>query len=299
MSAASRQSRPLRPTLRWLISLLSFTALALPCASAASPVTPTTHAGTASWREKTTRVLAPVSAPDLPDVLQRASEILPMLAAAVNPRASTDVPDPASWALHPTLGAALSAYAKNIGADPGQFENFEAAARRILAGTTTGLRTPDATSRWLEETAVTLLAAVQAAEAAPAIRRLSTADTAAVETALADLKVLALYSRFHAHRILAAVHYNLFLRGQRLAELYAGTLEARTGLALWRDLVTTFGNRSELTLPLAAKTITTPTAPWREELTRLGYDVTDLEAQCCPPDEAMIREKVWTPRPAS
>jgi hypothetical protein len=150
---------------------------------------------------------------------------------------------------------------------------------------------PEATSRWLDECATLLLATVRSAETVPSAQR-----TPAFDTAIADLKVLALYSRFHARRILAAIHYNLFFRSQRLAELYAATLDSRTCLATWRDLVAAVGDRAELIVPVGSQSVTVRAA-WREELVRLGHDVTDLEAQCCPPDEAMLIEKVWTPAP--
>jgi hypothetical protein len=34
---------------------------------------------------------------------------------------------------------------------------------------------------------------------------------------------------------------------------------------------------------------------WRDELRRLEFSVQDLEAQCCPPDPATLREPVWQP----
>src|SRR5436853_6176930 len=34
---------------------------------------------------------------------------------------------------------------------------------------------------------------------------------------------------------------------------------------------------------------------WRNELATLEYNFKQLEEQCCPPEEAVAREKVWTP----
>lgn len=217
--------------------------------------------------------------PPLPAALPRAREVLPLIAAAVDASfASAPSPTAPAPAPSPSLGPTLAAYAKNIGADPARFENFAEAARRILASGTTARRAPDATSRWFDETADLLLASSHTAEASTA----------------ADLKILAYLSRFHARRIVAAVRYNLFLRGQSLAELYAATLESRAAVEAWRAFTATVGDRAELSLPSGAQTVVLRGA-WRDELTRLEFDLKDLEAMCCPPDEDMLRVKIWTP----
>ncbi len=45
------------------------------------------------------------------------------------------------------------------------------------------------------------------------------------------------------------------------------------------------------------------TAHWRSVLKSLEVNLRELEEQCCPPDEAIAKEKVWAPgyglRPAS
>lgn len=240
-----------------------------------------------SWTGRTARALAPAAIPDLADTLQRATEILPTLGAAISP--TVLAADPSAWAAQPMLGKSLSVYARNVGADPQQFEPFEAAARRIVAGAPATARPPDATSRWLDETAAALDAVLRSAATVPGAKQ-----GAGFARALAELKALALLSRFHARRMLAAVHYNLFFRSQRLAELYAATLDTRLCLATWRDLAAVSAPLPELTLPRGPASITVHGA-WQEELTRLGHDLADLEAQCCPPDEAMLQEKVWMP----
>ncbi len=279
-----------------LVGVLALLALGLAhsvahAASAATTVAnrdgATTAANAAPWTERTARALAPVALPDLPDTLQRATEILPLLGAAVH--ADISAPDSTAWAAHPLLGNSLSAYAKNTGRDPHQFETTEAAARRILAATKPTGQPAEVTARWFDDTATALLAVARAAEAIPGASR-----SPGFDHSLQEIKILAHLSRFHARRLLAAIHYNLFLRGQRLAELYAATLDSRTCLELWRDLVTAAGDRPEFTFPHGTATVTLHPA-WREELARLTFDVTDLEAQCCPPDEAMLQEKVWTP----
>lgn len=212
------------------------------------------------------------------DAAQRdAQEILALLAAAIA------APDPA----HPALGATLATYAKNLGADPSRHEGFESAARRILAGGTTPLLPPDTTSLRLAELADSILETLRRLDALRADLRPDNFSTTAV-----GLHAVAHLARYHARRILAAVHYNLFLRGQRLAELYAATLETKAALEIWRELVALVGNRD--TLAFGTPSITLRGA-WRDELARLEFDYRDLEAMCCPPDESWVREKVWSP----
>jgi hypothetical protein len=203
--------------------------------------------------------------------LQRASEVRPMIVAAVTPR---------GWADRESLGAQLADYAKNEGSDTEQFENFAAAARRILAGGTTAKRAPDETSRWFDATADAILASVRAAEANVGPQRGKEFDAT-----MSDLRIHAQLARFHARRTIGAVHYNLFLRGLRLAELYAATLVEREAVAAWRELVKIAEERHAFDRA----------SHWRAELKKLEGGLKELEEQCCPPDEAIVKEKVWTP----
>lgn len=191
-----------------------------------------------------------------------------MAAAAPAPREGVAAPDP----LRSSLGPNMADYANNPGADSQGHESFIEAARRIVAsGTPDTRRAPDATSLWLDETAGALLGTVRAADAAGLSGEAS-----------ADLRARALLARFHARRMLAAVHYNLFKRSLRLAELVAATYGEKDAVIVWRELVATLPDH-----PLAAE--------WRAELRRLEIGLKELEEQCCPPDEALLREKVWEP----
>jgi len=163
--------------------------------------------------------------PHVEAALHRASQVLPMLvASSCYPYAG--FPMTRGWAERQSLGAALNDYAKNTGTDVQQFESFDDAAKRIIAGGTTTKRTPDATSRWLDETADAILAEVHAAEAAIGEKRGKESDST-----LTDVRILAQLARFHARRSVAAVHYNLFKRGLRLAELLAATYAERDAVA--------------------------------------------------------------------
>lgn len=229
-----------------------------------------------------------VAGPRLEAALHRASGVLPMLvASACYPYSA--FPTTRGWAERQALGATLEAYAKNTGTDTAQFESFDEAAKRILAGGTTTKRTPDATARWLDETADAVLADVKAAEAGIGEKRGNEFDATVI-----DLKILAQLARFHARRSMAAVHYNLFKRGLKLPELVAATLTEKEALAAWRELVAVAGDRYNADLAMGARNYNL-CGSWRDELVKLEADQTALEAQCCPPEESVLKEKVWQP----
>ncbi len=168
-----------------------------------------------------------------------------------------------------SLGASLGDYASNPGADPLKYESSRIAARRILAHGPTGPQSPDLTSRWLEEAAGRLEA--QAA-VEPGLR----------EAERRDLALYSLQARFHAARLIAAVHYNLFRRALSLAELYAATQQEQRAVGHWRELVKRAGAH-----PDAAR--------WNEELQRLEASLRDLESQCCPPGKVHLESPIWQP----
>lgn len=217
---------------------------------------------------------AATSANDLPGRLEVARR---QAAAALETIAGVAAPSAAADVERSSLGSNLAHYANNPGADPARYENLVDAARRILAGGTPEKRTPDATSEWLDDTATVILAVVREAETSR-----DAARDPQLKAKLAELRARALLARFHARRMFAAVHYNLFKRGLRLAELVAATYAEKDAVIVWRELVAQVGNH-----PFAAD--------WRAELKRLEASLKDLEEQCCPPDEAILREKVWQP----
>jgi hypothetical protein len=86
------------------------------------------------------------------------------------------------------------------------------------------------------------------------------------------------------------VHYNLFLRGQKLGELLAATYVEREAVAIWREMIALASAPAGVSPELRAAA-----AEWRAELKRIAENLKELEDQCCPPDEAAMREPVWTP----
>lgn len=262
--------RPAIPAL--LLALLPAVAVI-----AAEPV-PDPAAWLAETRARASRLPPPLAAAVAPG-LDRADAVHRVLLAAFAPSAG--------WTRGHALGGNLADYAGNEGLVPAEFEGFIAAARRILAGEPPTRHAPAATGRWLEAAATQLHTAARSAESAAGAPR--SPELAALA---ADLRLTAQLARFHARRAAAAVHYNLFKRGLKLAELVAATYAEKDALAAWRDLVAL----AEAPLPPGAP----PRDPrllahWRAELRRVEASYKDLEEQCCPPDEAVMREKVWSP----
>jgi hypothetical protein len=239
------------------------------------------------WQREFTRRFGGAAAPHVEAALHRASQVLPMIVAAVYPYSL--FPTTRGWAERQSLGASLDAYARNEGTDIEQFESFADAAKRILENGTTTKRTPDATSRWFDATADAILASAHAAESAIGDRRSKEFDST-----ITDVKILAQLARFHARRAIAAVHYNLFKRGLKLPELLAATYTERDAVAAWRELVAIAGDRYTFDLAMGARNFDL-CGHWRDELAKLEADLKELEAQCCPPDEAVAKAKVWQP----
>lgn len=242
------------------------------------------------WRHEFQRRFGPAG-PHLEAGLHRASQVLPMIVAAVYPYRL--FPTTRGWAERQSLGASLAEYATNETTDIQQFESFADAARRILAGGTTTRRTPDATSRWFDETADAILGSVRAAEAAADAER-----GPEFEATVTDLRILAQLARFHARRSIAAVHYNLFRQGTNRAELRAAINGERDAVAAWRELVLVAGDRYAPDLAMGARQHNL-CGHWRDELEILEAGLKELETQSVSTGEVSVEENVWTPLPAS
>lgn len=180
-------------------------------------------------------------------------------------------PSPAELSAVPreSLGVSLGEYSSNPGGDPARYESTRLAARRILAETAATVQRPEHTAVWLTEAAKRLEARAAAAGELRADER-------------RDLLCHARLARFHADRLIAAVHYNLFRRALSLPELYAATQQERRAVEQWRALVQAAGDH--------------PNAPgWRGELQRLEAALHELEGQCCPPSPAHLAAPLWQP----
>jgi hypothetical protein len=227
---------------------------------------------------------ASAAGPELESAVAAARPILPRIAAASSPSLPPAAGNP--WLSSHSFGPGLADYARNSGGDPVHFETFVEAARRIVAQGQTPKRTPDASSRWLEAQAGRIEAVLAALGPSP--------SRPALAAAAADLRVIALFARFHARRQITAVHYNLFRRQLKLTELIAATFQERATLKVWTDLVEAAAAGPE---PVKddAPSRRDLLPRWREELRQLAANVKDLEDQCCPPDESLKLDDIWHP----
>ncbi|MEO6005041.1 MAG: hypothetical protein ABIZ04_07865 [Opitutus sp.] len=239
------------------------------------------------WHREFQRRFGNEAAPRIESALQSASQVLPMIVATVNPY--TGFPTTRGWVERQTLGDSLADYARNEGSDVELFENFAQAAQRIFAHGTTAKVTPDATSRWFDATADTILSHVSAAEASIGTHRGKEFDST-----LTDLKILAQLARFHARRSLAAIHYNLFLQGHRKAEWLAATKGEAEAVAAWRELVAVAGDHYAFDLAMGARGYHL-SGHWRDEVPLLEANLKKLEDQGRSIEDQAPGETAWTP----
>jgi hypothetical protein len=227
-----------------------------------------------------------VAAPDIETGLQVASKVLPRIVASVYPYAL--FPTTRGWAERQALGDSLAEYADNEGSDVELFENFAEAADRILAGGATAKVTSEAASRWFDEIA-------EAVQRSAANALASGAEGKEFDSAITDLRILALLARFHARRSMAAVHYNLYLRSQRKNELLAAFDGEKAAVAAWRDLVAAAGDRYSFNLAMGA-CAQNLCGHWRDELAKLEVNLAKLEEQCRSTKDDAAPLPAWTPR---
>jgi hypothetical protein len=211
------------------------------------------------------------AARDVEAGINRASQVLPMIVAAVYPY--SQFPMTRGWAERQPLGASLMQYARNEGSDVELFESFQAAAKRIAAHDVTAKRTPEATSSWLSATADSILASVARAE-----RAIGTARGAEFETTMTDLRILSSLARFHARRSLAAVQYNLFTITHDSAAIDAAIAGERSALDAWRGIVAAAGDQYTFSLAMGACNFSL-CGHWRDEVPKLEAGLASLERQ--------------------
>lgn len=223
---------------------------------------------------------------DVATALQRASEVLPMIVAAVYPYRL--FPTTRGWAERQSLGATLEEYAKNEGTDTEVFESFAGAAKRIVAHGTTALRTPGTTSRWFDAAADAIQAAVQRAE-----QKAPTGGSKEFVSTVVDLKILAQLARFHARRSVAAVHYNLFKLTNHPAEFAQALHDEQRAVAEWRTLVEIAGDHYAFDLAMGARNYDL-CGHWRDELAKLETDLRTLEQAVATNKPADASTLLWS-----
>lgn len=244
------------------------------------------NASPALWQHEFQRRFG-AAGTDLAEGLQRASQVLPMIVAAVYPYRL--FPTTRGWAERQSLGARLEDYAKNEGSDTALFENFAEAAHRIATSGATTKRTPEETSRWFEATAEAIQQSILKAKS-----KIGSSSGAEFEATLVDLAVLRQLALFHARRSLAAVHYNLYLETHSATELHSALEAERHAVAEWRTLVEEVGDHYTFDLAMGTRDRDL-CGHWRNELSALEADLRQIEMRGAATGPAPANEKVWIP----
>ncbi len=215
------------------------------------------------WQREFVRRFGPKAGPRVMNALHTASRVLPrIVAAAYNYRY---FPTTRGWAEMMRFGD-LPQYAQGTGTDVEQFQSYRDAARQLLAGQFTALRSPFQTSRWFAQTAQRILADVRAAQAAATGLKGNAAREFYVT--LTDLRILAHLARYHAARMKAAVWYNVYVETkdrfahQRCVQLESQAVEA------WRKIVESAGDVYPETLQFGVHRVGF-SRHWKEELQKL------------------------------
>jgi hypothetical protein len=162
------------------------------------------------WEQEFSRRFGRESGTALMQGLHLASRVLPRIVAASY--RYQRFPTTRGWAEMQRMGD-LPVYAKAEGTDIQQFMNTADYARLLIDGGTTAMRTPIQTSFWFASVSETILKKVGQAE-----RNINATSKNEFLATVTDLTILAHLAAYHAQRLLAGVHYNLY---DKTGDLYA------------------------------------------------------------------------------
>lgn len=215
------------------------------------------------WQRQFQRRMGKEVAPYIEAALHRASRVLPRIVASCYPYRS--FPMTVGWAEKQSLGD-LPYYSNNQGSDVAQFLSFEEQAGLTIDGLDTAKLRPADNSRWFDDTARFILSQTAEIE-----KRITPGQNLECDATVVDLKILAGLALFHANRIHAAVHYNLFERSGDLNEFDEALRWERTAIDAWRDIVNVVGDRYAFDLKMGALSRGL-CGHWRTELAKLEVD---------------------------
>lgn len=209
----------------------------------------------------------PDCGPPLMRGLHRAGKVLPrVVAAAYNYRL---FPTTRGWAEMMRQGD-LPFFSGSEGSDIGQFVSFAEEARLRVEGGEDARRRPGETSRWFRETSAAILREVEAAE-----RHAGKEPGREFLSTIADLKILAHLAGYYAHRIPAAVEYNIHLQGGDPAALGAAIRHEEAAVDAWRGIVRAAGDVYCSNLAFGVERVGFP-RHWRDELAKLEAGLAEL-----------------------
>lgn len=202
--------------------------------------------------------------------LHLASQVLPRIVAAAY--RYQYFPTTRGWA-EMMREDSLPKYADLQGSDIEQFLSPREEARRLLDGTSATRRRPQETSAWF-----TRLAGLIESEASQAEKAAGPQPGRELVTSVTDLRILAGLARYHAHRLLAAVSYNLYLETRNPTAFDEAVQREGQAVDAWRSIVKAAGDVYSDNLAFGVHAVGFP-HHWKEELGRLEKDFADLQAQ--------------------
>ena len=202
--------------------------------------------------------------------LHIASQVLPRIVAA-SYRYQL-FPTTRGWAEAMRQGP-LAQYADMQGSDIQQFINPRDEVKRALNGEDTAMRRPQQTSEWFSQIAERILAEAAQAESSADVRKGNE-----LVTTLTDLRILAWLARFHAARLPAAVHYNLYRETGDPLALDDAIASEKQAVAAWERIAESAGDVYSEDLAFGVHRVGFP-RHWKEELERLRKDQESLLAE--------------------
>ena len=162
--------------------------------------------------------------------VQLASQVLPHIVAASYLYSGF----PTTGGAGPENGAqgTLPIYAAlEEGSDIQQFENVRDAAKRILEGGVTSMRTPQEMSYWFAHTSAAILRELAEAQ------KTASPQSKEFQATAADLRILAGLARYHSARLLGGVAYNLYKMSGDLAAFDEAIEQEKRAIQAWSDMV--------------------------------------------------------------
>ncbi|UCD49292.1 MAG: hypothetical protein JSW27_17385 [Phycisphaerales bacterium] len=222
------------------------------------------------WKREFQRRFGPEAGPALMKALHCASKVLPRIVAASYPYRY--FPTTRGWAEMMRMND-LSSFAEAEGSDVQQFMNMRDHARSIIAGTDTAMRRPTETSTWLQRTSDEIFSNVNRAEG-----EIGQARNAEFISTITDLRILANLADYHAHRLNAGVHYNLFkLTGDLFAFDAALACESQA-VEAWQRIVQVASDVYSENLAFGVQRVGF-SRHWEEELDKLRNDLEKLRQE--------------------
>lgn len=222
------------------------------------------------WQREYEARLGTAAGPPVMRGLHLASQVLPRIVAAAY--RYQYFPTTRGWA-EMMREDSLPKYADLQGSDIEQFLSPREEARRLLDGTSATRRRPQETSAWFMR-----IAGLIESEASQAEKAAGPQPGRELVTSVTDLRILAGLARYHAHRLLAAVSYNLYLETRNATAFDDAVQRERQAVDAWRSIVKAAGDVYSDNLAFGVHAVGFP-HHWKEELGKIEKDFTDLQAQ--------------------